>query len=812
MLPVEEIYPSLVETLNNNTMALLQAPPGAGKSTWLPLQLIRDNHFKHIILLEPRRLAARNIAGYLAQCQNEKVGQSIGLRIRQEKQVSKDTRLEIVTEGMLTRMLQNDPELTGVDLVIFDEFHERSIAADTALAFALETQSALRDDLKVLLMSATLDAEHITQKLASFDHDCPVITSEGRSYPIDEKYIPLKDETRWLEKIPSIIKQALAEQTGSVLVFLPGQKEINFVARNLNELDADTSVFSLFGEQDKNTQQQAIKPAEPGKRKVVLTTNVAETSLTIAGIRIVIDSGKKRAAKFNLKTGVTELITSNISQSSAVQRAGRAGRIESGIVYRLGSKQTFERRNSHDLPEILSSDISNFVLEAKLWGADINELCLLDKPLVGQIVQAQSLLVMLEAIDENGKLTTIGQKVLSFGADIRLAHMLVKAQTLENQYPGIIVLAVYLTALLESGVKSSNELSIALHSQVQKPHPVFKKQLSYWLKRLKLKPVYELESSYLSILLALAYPDRLAKKRGNGYLLANGAGADLSQDYWHEDEFICIAQMGGLKGSKVFSATPCDMALLEEALPHLFNEIEICEFDEKAGRFIHENRIMLGALSVTEQQIHTGIDQSLRVQAWLGLVKKQGFKIFVENKDAKQLFIRMSLAAKYFPEQYKPINMNLLLDSLETWLAPYLSDIKKLEQLKKFNYLEALKNVFDWQMQSSLNDILPLRMSVPSGSNVRIEYQLDGPAKLAVRMQEVFGLASTPMLAQGKLPLLMELLSPAKRPLQLTQDLATFWQGSYKDIQKEMKGRYPRHFWPDEPATAQATNRIKSKM
>lgn len=793
-------------------MALLQAPPGAGKSTWLPLQLIRDNHFKHIIMLEPRRLAARNIASYLAQCQNENVGQSIGLRIRQEKQVSPQTKLEIVTEGMLTRMLQNDPELTGIDLIIFDEFHERSIAADMALAFALETQSALREDLKILIMSATLDATHITEKLLSFDHICPVLTSEGRSFPINEVYIPLKDETRWLAQIPRIIKQALAEQTGSLLVFLPGQKEINFVARNLTDLDETVSVFSLFGEQNKHIQQQAIKPAEIGKRKVVLTTNVAETSLTISGIRIVIDSGKKRAAKFNLKTGVTELITSNISQSSAVQRAGRAGRIEAGIVYRLGSRQTFERRNTHDIPEVLSSDISNFVLEAKQWGANINELCLLDMPSSGQVVQAEKLLLMLEATDIKCKLTNTGQKILNFGTDIRLAHMLIKAEVLESSHPGISLLAVYLISLIESRVKTSDELSVALNSQMTNPHPVFKKQLTYWLSRLKLKPVHELALSHLNILLALAYPDRVAKKRGQGYLLANGAGADLSDNYWHDDEFIAIAQMGGAKGSRIFSATPCDMISLELALPHLFNEKEVCEFDEKAGRFIHENRIMLGAITVEAKQNHAGIDQRLRTSAWLDLIEKRGLDLFVENKEAEQLFIRMFLAAKFYPDQYCEINKDCLLASLDIWLAPYLTDIKKLEQLKKFNYYEALKNIFDWQMQSALDILLPFRIKVPSGSNVRINYQLDGPAKLAVRMQEVFGLANTPMLAQGKLPLLMELLSPAKRPLQLTQDLSTFWQGSYKEIQKEMKGRYPKHFWPDDPSTAQATNRVKSKM
>ncbi len=806
VLPVEDIYQSLLTTIKNNPMALLQAPPGAGKSTWLPLTLMREGHFKHIVMLEPRRLAARNIAQYLASQQNEKVGESVGLRIRGESKVSPATRLEIVTEGMLTRMLQNDPELSGVDLLIFDEFHERSIAADTALAFALETQAALRDDLTILLMSATLDGERYSEFF-----DCPIISSEGRSYPIDEVYIPLKDESRWLDDIPAIIKQALNEQAGSALVFLPGQREILRVQQALSDLADQCEVFTLFGEQNKAEQQAAIAPATKGKRKVVLTTNVAETSLTIEGIRIVIDSGKRRAASFNLKTGVTELITQNISRSSAVQRAGRAGRIEPGVVYRLGSKQTFERRNNHDAPDILTSDISQLLLEAKQWGASLEELSLLDVPSKQQIKQATALLKMLEAIDENDKLTPLGSQMLSFGADIRLSHMLIKAQKLQVTMPGIYELAAYLIALLESRITMPADLNLALHSQHTKPHPVFKQQLNYWLSRLQLKAAFELKTQYLALLVAFAFPDRLAKKRGNGYLLANGAGADLSEEFWHNDDYIAIASMGGHKGSRVFAGVAFVPSELEDELGHLFTSQTRCEYDEKTGRFIHQDEVKLGAITVSSQPSKQPLDKTQRIQAWLNLFSKHGFQLFNEQTDSEQLLTRMSLASTLLPESFPTINRDELRAHSQ-WLAPYLSDIKNLEQLKKFNYGEALKNCFDWQQQNALNELLPLRLTVPSGSNVRITYQLDGPAKLSVRMQEVYGMTSTPLLAQGKLPLLMELLSPAQRPLQLTQDLANFWQTSYRDVQKEMKGRYPKHFWPDNPATSQATNKVKSKM
>lgn len=816
MLPVTDVYPALVETLKHHDMALLQAPPGAGKSTWLPLQLIRDGHFQHIVMLEPRRLAARNIASYLAQLQNEKLGQSIGLRIRQEKHVSKQTKLEIVTEGMLTRMLQNDPELSGVDCIIFDEFHERSVAVDTALAFALETQEALRSDLKILLMSATLDADKIVAKF-----DCPVITSKGRSYPIDEIYYPLKDEKLWLDDVTPLIKMAIKEQAGSCLVFLPGKREISRVAQQLSGLDDTVHICPLYGDQTKAAQQAAIAPAKHGERKIVLATNVAETSLTIEGIRIVVDSGKKRAAKFNLNTGVTELKTVNISMSSAIQRAGRAGRIESGVVYRLGSKESFNRREPHDLPDILSSDISTLLLETKLWGAEINELTLLDPPTLPQRLQGNDLLFMLEALDDQRRLTELGKKILRLGTDIRWAHMLIKAKELDSILPGIELLSIYLLALLDSRVGQQAELSSSLQAQLHSPHPSFTKQLKFWLKRLNHKPCSQLNMSLLGVLVALAYPDRLAKRRGQGYVLANGAGVDYRNDYWPNDEFIAIAELGGKQGKRIFSATAIEIHELEENLPHLFKQEQVCEFNEKSGHFIYEKRQMLNAIIVSKQPIHSSIDEGIRTTAWIALIHKKGFGLFhcftnnVAERDSNefnQLLTRMTLAHQHFVYEYPEISEAQLLANLDTWLAPYLSSVKNLDQLKRVDLIEPLKNCFDWNLQTAFDSLLPKRMQVPSGSNVPISYQLNGPAKLSVRMQEVYGLSSTPELCKGKIPLLIDLLSPARRSLQLTQDLEGFWKGSYQAIQKEMKGRYPRHFWPDNPGEARATSKTKAKM
>jgi len=797
-------------------MALLQAPPGAGKSTWLPLQLIRDGHFQHIVMLEPRRLAARNIASYLARLQNEKLGLSIGLRIRQEKLVSKHTKLEIVTEGMLTRMLQNDPELSGVDCIIFDEFHERSVAVDTALAFALEAQEALRDDLTILLMSATLDADRIVAKF-----NCPVVSSEGRSFPIDEIYHPLKDERRWLEEMPELITKAVTDQAGSCLVFLPGRREIERVAQRLTHLDDTIHICPLYGDQTKHAQQAAITPAKAGERKIVLATNVAETSLTIEGIRIVVDSGKKRAAKFNLNTGVTELKTVGISMSSAVQRAGRAGRKEPGVVYRLGSKELFNRRESHDTPEILSSDLSQLLLEAKQWGAELDELTFLDPPRLAQQRQANDLLYMLEAVDQQQKITALGKQLLQLGTNVRWAHMLIKAKELDSKLPGIEILSIYLLALLDSGVSQQAELSSELQTQLNSPHPVFTKQLGFWLKRLNKRSNTQLLMSSLPILVALAYPDRLAKRRGQGYMLANGAGVDSRNDYWHNDEYIAIAELGGQQGKHIFSATAIDIHQLEDTLPHLFHQRHICEFNEKSGRFIYENRLMLNAIVVNRMPINTVIDQDIRTSAWIDLIQRKGFGLFhcytinLSEKDHNQfsqLLIRMCLAHQHFPDEFPEVSEVLILSELETWLSPFLSDVKNLEQLKKLDLVEPLKRIFDWNLQNELDSLLPKRLRVPSGSSVSISYQLNGPAKLSVRMQEVYGLSSTPQLCKGKVPLLMDLLSPARRSLQLTQDLEGFWNGSYQAIQREMKGRYPKHFWPDNPEQAKATSKTKAKM
>lgn len=813
MLPIESVYQTLVSRLSQHERVVLQAPPGAGKSTWLPLQLIKDNHFKRIIMLEPRRLAARNIASFLADCLDEPLGHTIGLRIRGENFTSQHTRLEIVTEGMLTRMLQDDPELDGVDLVIFDEFHERSIQAETALALSFEAQMAYRDDLKLLIMSATLDGERL-----SCHFDAPLVQSEGRQFSIVEHYTAVKNEADWLAQIAPLTIQAMAEQSGSALVFLPGVKEIKAIeseliaAKNTGSIAQDTSIYALFGKQDKKTQQAALKPCYEGQRKIVLTTNVAETSLTIDGIRIVVDSGKEKITQYNVKNGISQLLTVNIAKSSAIQRAGRAGRIEAGVVYRLGSKEHFERRASHAIPEILRSDISQLALECANWGTSIDDLVLLDKPSPKQIDAANSLLLMLEAITADGKITSLGQQMLSYGTELRFAHMLIKAKQLEADYTGIYHLAVYLVALFTSQANRSNDLATGLNFQLKSPHPNFDKELRLWLKRLKLTAVNHLPLEYLSIVMALAFPDRIAQKRGNGLRLANGAGATLYDDFPIYDDLLCIGDMGGATGQHVFNACKCDLAQVERALPYLFENKDVAQFDESAGRFIAETQYCLGQLILSRKPSNKAISGDEKAAAWCHIIAKKGWQLLNLMFDVEQYIVRLTLAHQFSPNEFPQLSKQHLFDHLDTWLSPYLNDVNSLAALKKLDLLAPLKGLLDWQQQTLLDELLPERLVVPTGSKLKIHYQVDGPAKLSVKMQEMYGVATTPKLANGQLSLGIELLSPAMRPLQITQDLAGFWASSYREVQKEMKGRYPKHFWPDDPANAKATNKVKSRM
>ena len=532
--------------------------------------------------------------------------------------------------------------------------------------------------------------------------------------------------------------------------------------------------------------------------------------MTIEGVRVVVDSGKKRGAVYNLNTGVSELHTQSISKASAIQRAGRAGRIEPGVVYRLGEKAHFDRRVAHDLPQIKTSDISSLMLEAKVWGCDITELPLLDQPSNAQLKQAKQLLQMLEALDADGKLTKFGTQIHSFGTEPRYAHMLLKSRELETQIPGCCTLACALVSMWEQGKQQEFDVSIALASMLAQPSASFKHAFQHWCRRLKVSKQQNLPMSALPILVALAYPDRVAKRRGQGFLMANGAGVQVKEAMWPTADYLAVVSLGGQKGAHIFSAVQLHLDELESYLPYLISDTTVCEFDPRKKRFIHEDRKMLGQIVLSAAQSKQEIDTEARTQAWLELIKNQGLKIFNSYSDCEQLLTRFALASKYYPGKFIDLTEQQLLDDL-TWIMPYIEQVKQFESLLKMPLKEALMSRLDWQLQQALEHYLPTRIKVPSGSNIKLTYQLDGPAKLSVRMQEVFGMLETPSLCDGRLPLLMELLSPAQRPLQLTQDLAHFWGNSYKEVQKEMKGRYPKHRWPDNPAIEPAGSSLKKK-
>jgi ATP-dependent helicase HrpB len=825
LLPVASIQEQLISQLQNNDVILI-APPGAGKSTYLPLRLLEARQFQgqKIIMLQPRRIAVRTIAEYLAKQLGEEVGQTVGYRIRGEAKVSTHTRLEIVTEGLLSRQLMSNPELPGVALIIFDEFHERNLHSDFALALCLEIQQAMRDDLRLLVMSATLDVSPL-QALMPQAH---LLESEGRMYPVDLIYQSLATQQSLLDGVLHTIHRALKEQQGSILVFLPGAWEIQTLAQKLEPLVSDTLlVCPLYGDLNKQQQLAAIAPTTPEQRKIVLATNIAETSLTIEGIKVVVDSGQEKIALFNLNKGITELKQQAISQSSATQRAGRAGRLSAGSCYRLWAKESHARLAKHSQAEILHSDICPMLLDAAAWGTGVNELALLDQPGSAQLKQATELLQKLGALDSVEKITPHGRQLSQLACHPRLANMLVSSSRLGVDAQA---LACVLAAILDDKDvlprSSGVSLLLRLHFLQTKPsHPLWK-LVRMWEKRIELKNHYSGNLAYpeqmLPILLALAFPDHIAQNRGKGkFLLANGSGAFLPEDDpLAHSPWLAIGQLiitSNKADARIAYAEELDLKALEQYLPHLFAHKDSCQWQQAEQKVVAQRQKLLGAICIHSQSLKA-VDSELVQQLWCSQIRQQGLDALPWCEASLTYLARVRLAATLYPAKqdsdsnWPDLSEHWLEQHLELWLGPYLTDLRAWSELSKLDWQNIIKSRLDWSQQNLLEHILPSHIKVPSGSNIPLTYAADGSVTLAVRMQEVYGLADTPTLAQGKVKVTMELLSPAHRPLQKTQDLAGFWAGSYKQVQKEMKGRYPRHFWPDDPASATATSKTKKKM
>lgn len=803
-LPVAAVLPHLLQALRDAPQVLLTAPTGAGKSTWLPLQLLeRGGIDGKIILLEPRRLAARNVAQRLAELLGEKPGDTVGYRMRAQTCVSKHTRLEVVTEGILTRMIQNDPELTGVGLVILDEFHERSLQADLALALLLDVQQGLRDDLRLLIMSATLD----NQRLQALLPQAPVVVSEGRAFPVERRYQALPAHQRVDEAVAVATAELLRSEPGSLLLFLPGVGEIQRVQEQLaSRVASDVLLCPLYGALPLTEQRKAILPAPAGMRKVVLATNIAETSLTIEGIRLVVDSAQERVARFDARTGLTRLVTQRVSKASMTQRAGRAGRLEPGLCLHLLGKEQAERAAAQGEPEILQSDLSALQLDLLQWGCyDPSSLNWLDTPPAGNLAAARALLQQLGAL-EGERLTARGQKMASMGNDPRLAAMLIAANGADD-----VATAAKLAAIIEEPSRGgSTDLSVAFSRQA----PNWQQRARTLSQRLA-APSGSPDADRMAPLLAQAFADRIARRRGQEgrYQLANGMGAMLdADDALGRHEWLIAPLL--LQGSqspdaRILQALAVDIDALTAQCPHLLSQSDTVEWDEAQGTLKAWRRSRIGQLTVKVQPLALPSEEALH-QAMLNGIRDKGLSVLNWTPEAAQLRLRLQCAARWLPEEAWPaVDDASLLASLERWLLPHMSGVRSLRALKALNIQQALLGLMPWSLQQRLESSLPTHYTVPTGSRIAIRYDADNPPALAVRMQEMFGEATTPTIAQGRVALVLELLSPAQRPLQITRDLSAFWAGAYREVQKEMKGRYPKHVWPDDPANTAPTRRTK---
>ncbi|WP_223485796.1 ATP-dependent helicase HrpB [Pseudomonas sp. A-RE-19] len=834
-LPIDEVLPALREALATRHEAVLEAPPGAGKTTRVPLALLNEPWLagQTILMLEPRRLAARAAAERLASELGEKVGETVGYRIRLDSKVGPRTRIEVVTEGILTRRLQDDPALEGVGLLIFDEFHERSLDADLALALSLNGRELFRDDqpLKILLMSATLEGE----RLAGLLDDAPILRSEGRMYPVAMRWSRPFQPGEFIEpRVVQTILDALNDETGSLLVFLPGQAEIRRVHQQLiDALGEGTPVLlcPLHGELDLTAQRAAIEPAPAGKRKVVLATNIAETSLTIDGVRVVIDAGLARVPRFDPGSGMTRLDTQRISRASATQRAGRAGRLEPGVCYRLWSQDQHEQLAAYASAEILSADLAGLALQLGRWGVTPGQLVWLDIPPAAAYAQAQDLLERLGAL-EGEALTRHGQAMAELPAHPRIAHLLLRGQAL-----GLADMACDVAALLGERdilrgagadlhsrlVLLSGEERAARGAQggVQRARQLARQYRGY-LRGKATEPVSDPgHPRWLGALLALAYPDRVAQQRRAGgaeYRLANGRAALFAEaDSLMKQPWLVIADLGSRQGQReerIYLATDFDPALFDSVLAEQVRCIDQLDWDEREGVLRAERQRKVGELILGREPL-TGLDETARSQALVNLVRRKGLELLPWTPELRQWQARVALLRQLDlnsqgQSEWPDVSDAALLKSLEHWLMPYLGKVSRLSHFANLDLSSIVHNLLPWPLPQRLEELAPHHLSVPSGSSIRLDYS-EQPPILAVRLQELFGLAETPRIAGGRQVVKLHLLSPARRPVQVTQDLANFWRSTYAEVKKDLKGRYPKHYWPDDPLVAEATARIKPR-
>lgn len=859
--PIDAVLPELKLALKINNNTVLTAPPGAGKTTRVPLALLEEPWLagQKIIMLEPRRVAARSSARYMAKLIGEETGQTVGYRIRGDALCGPDTRIEVVTEGVLTRMLQTDPGVSGVGLIIFDEYHERSLHADLGLALCLQAQALLRDDLRLLVMSATLDGEAVADLLG----DAPVVRSEGRSYPVETRYLDKRLANGPIEPaVASVVREAVAREEGDLLVFLPGAGEIRRTQGLLAELSRTSgiSIVPLYGDLSQESQDKALRLAEGGGRRIVLATSIAETSLTVEGVRVVIDSGLARVPRFSPRTGMTRLTTVPVSRDSADQRRGRAGRVAPGICYRLWTEEEEQRLPERSVPEILAAELAALALELAVWGVrDPAELRWLDPPPAGAWAQACELLRLLGALDAEGGVTPAGRRMAALGLHPRLARMLLAAP--RRLAPAACRLAALLgerdllrsagaggggpagapdadlrsrVRLLASGGAAAAGADPAAMRRLAAEAARLARQLGVPLKAAAASTAPPAASanqaasspaaspSALSsapadeavtgLLLAFAYPDRIAQKREDGrYLLSGGRGAYLhGTQLLSGARYLVAAELDDLgPDSRIYLAAPVELEELAESAPELIRTESVVEWDAAAGAVRARNRTRLGAL-VLQETPAAKPDPELVRAALIAGIQEAGLTVLPWNRDATQLLQRIRFMHRWLPD-FPDLSDDYLLGQLELWLGPHLESKRSLADLTRLNLTRVLEESLSWEERRQLTAAAPTHIVVPSGSRLPVDYSDPEAPYLAVRLQEMFGLRDTPRIADGRVTLVLQLLSPAQRPVQVTRDLAGFWRDTYYEVRKDLKGRYPKHEWPDDPLIAPPTSRAKRR-
>jgi ATP-dependent helicase HrpB len=809
-LPITFVLPEIASSLGTNHTLIIEAPPGAGKSTLLPLFLLEQNY--KIIMLEPRRLAARSVATRMASLLNEKVGQRVGYQVRFEKIISSQTQLFVLTEGLLTRQLQNDPTLDGINCIIFDEFHERSLHTDLALALCREIQREIRPDLKIIIMSATIESQNLSNLL-----NAPVIRAEGRSYPLEIRYAARELETPIPNRVAQSIFRALEENSGDILAFLPGAGEIMRCMDLL--LDCEAIVLPLYGELSLEAQTKAILPDPQGRRKIILATSIAETSLTIEGICIVIDSGVARVPKFDPQSSLTRLETIKVTMDAATQRAGRAGRTQAGIAYRLWTQVQHASLEKNRKPEILESDLTPLCLELAAWGAQSLEW--VTPPSVGALEKASDLLTRLGAL-ENNRITARGQAMLKFPAHPRLAHL-----ALEGQSLGLAPLAADVAAILEERdflESDSSDLSLRIEAlrAARNGKRIFEadkqrldrveKVAQQWAKLLRTKlETTSFNHANVGKLIALAYPDRIAQIRSGEsrkYKLALGRGVQLPPaDPLQNTPYLAIAQLdAGSEEGKIFLCAPLETQDLEP----FSSKLEMLRWDTREGTLIARTETRIGEL-ILESKPLSNIPTLEKNRVLCSAIRANP-NLLEWSESARQFQARVQSLHLWRGDVFPDFSDTALLETLETWLAPHLEPVRRQADFTRLELRGILEQSLPWETTRQLEQLAPAKLLVPSGSQIRLEYSMDGSAPvLAVRLQEVFGLLETPSVNDGRNPVLLHLLSPAYRPVQVTQDLSSFWKNTYPNVRRELKIKYPKHSWAEDPYTAQAVRGVVRK-